>query len=121
MWAIFKIIGAACTEKGSFFGLPTWYKYLEGDNTTGKCVPKFDIDNLNSLWGIALAIAEILLRVASLVAVGFIIYAGFIYMTSGGEPERAKNAKNTIINAVIGLVISLLATAIVAMVGNTIV
>lgn len=117
---LLRIFGAPCTG-GDFFGLPTWYKYL--DSTTdanGKCVPSFDLSTPNSLWGIALAIAEMLLRVAALVAIGYIIYAGFIYMTSGGEAERAKNAKNTIINALVGLVISILAASIIAFVGNTI-
>ncbi len=118
---LFRIFGAPCQSGGDFFGLPTWYKYLEGDTSSGKCVPTFDLANPNNLWGIALAIAEMLLRIASLVAIGFIIYAGFIYMTSGGEPERAKNAKNTIVNAIIGLVISILATAIVTLIGNTLV
>ncbi len=117
---LLRIFGAPCTG-GDFFGLPTWYKYLDGTtDASGKCVPSFDINNPNNLWVIALAIAEMLLRIAALVAIGYIIYAGFIYMTSGGEAERAKNAKNTIINALVGLVISILAASIIAFVGNTI-
>ncbi len=47
------------------------------------------------------------------VAVIFIIIAGIQYITSAGNPERAKRAKDTILYAIIGLVVALFATAIV--------
>lgn len=104
-----------------FFGLPTWYRYLNGEvDSLGKCVPTVNLSNPNSLWGIALAGADILLRIVAMVAVGFIIYAGFQYMTSNGEPEKTKNAKNTIINALVGLVIAMVAATVVSFIGNSI-
>lgn len=109
--------------KGSkkFFGLPHWYEYLAGhEDAFKKCVPTFDWNHPESLWGIGLALIDILLRVVALVAVGFIIYAGFQYMTSNGEPERTKNAKDTILNALIGLVVAIIASTIVSFVGNSI-
>jgi hypothetical protein len=42
-----------------------------------------------------------------------IIYAGFRYVTSGGRDESVKGAKNTILYAIIGLVIVALAQIIV--------
>ena len=56
--------------------------------------------------------------VVGLVAVVMIIVAGFRYITSGGKDESVKGAKNTILYAVIGLVIVALAQVIVKFVLN---
>ena len=42
-----------------------------------------------------------------------IIYGGFKYITSGGNDENTKSAKNTILYALVGLIIVLLAQTIV--------
>ncbi|PIR94260.1 hypothetical protein COT97_02090 [Candidatus Falkowbacteria bacterium CG10_big_fil_rev_8_21_14_0_10_39_11] len=44
--------------------------------------------------------------------VSLMIYAGFLYMTSGGDESKTTKAKKTIINATIGLVIMMSAFAI---------
>ena len=51
--------------------------------------------------------------VVGIVAVLMIIFAGFRYITSGGKNDSVGNAKNTILYAVIGLVIVALAQVIV--------
>lgn len=51
--------------------------------------------------------------VSSLISVSFIIVGGINYMTSTGDPTKAKKARDTIIYALIGLVICALAFAIV--------
>ncbi len=47
------------------------------------------------------------------VAVVYIVIGGVQYMTSGGDSSKVKTAKNTILYALIGLVICVLAFAIV--------
>lgn len=42
---------------------------------------------------------------AGLVLVVYIMYGGFLWMTAGGEAEKIKKARGTIINAIIGIVI----------------
>ena len=51
--------------------------------------------------------------IVGIVAVVMVIYGGFRYVTSGGKQESVTNAKNTLLYAVIGLVIVALAQAIV--------
>lgn len=51
--------------------------------------------------------------VVGIVAVIMIIYGGFRYITSGGDSGNVTNAKNTILYAIIGLVIVALAQFIV--------
>ena len=63
---------------------------------------------------------EIILRIGSVVAIGFVIFGGFQYIISQGEPERIKNSRTTIINAIVGLVVTIFASAIVSLIGNAI-
>lgn len=109
--------GPECGKNSLFLGIfPTWYKYLD---FTESC--KVDIDfasNPAELLKIGLAIIDILLRFGGLVAFGFIIYGGFKFITSQGEPEGVKDAKTTIMNALIGVVIVTLASGIVVYVAG---
>jgi hypothetical protein len=43
----------------------------------------------------------------------FVVLGGFRYITSGGNPQSAARAKDTILYALIGLTITVAATAIV--------
>lgn len=54
-----------------------------------------------------------ILAVLGLVAVIMVIIGGFTYMTSQGDPGKTKKAKDTILYGIIGLIIALLAFAIV--------
>jgi Type IV secretion system pilin len=117
-----------CKEKG-FFSLPTWYKYLDKDveksKQTGQCEVSFNlmengVFNGSDILLVGLAIIDIMVRVAGLVALGFIIYGGFQYMTSQGSPDGTKGALNTILNSAIGLLVAILAAAIVSFIGNSI-
>lgn len=56
---------------------------------------------------------NVLLFVAGAIAVIVIIFGGIRYVTSTGDAARVKQAKDTILYGVIGLVVSLLAFAIV--------
>ena len=46
---------------------------------------------------------------------------GISYVLSQGEPERAKKARGTILNSLIGLAIAIFSTAIVNFIGNTLI
>ena len=49
---------------------------------------------------------------AAVVAVGFIIYGGFQYVLSSGDPGKVRKAKDTLLYSVIGLVVVLIAFVI---------
>ena len=63
-------------------------------------------------------IINIISLLVGAVAVIMLIYGGFRYVTSGGKQESVTAAKNTIIYAIIGLVIVALAQIIVQFVLN---
>jgi len=64
------------------------------------------------------SIIGILSYVVGVAAVIMVIIGGFRYITSNGDSNQISSAKNTIIYALIGLVIAVLARAIVAFVFN---
>ncbi len=63
-------------------------------------------------------IIQIFLGFLGAVALVLIIYAGYLYMTSGGDNTKVEKAKKIIINAVIGLAIIMLSFAIVTFILN---
>lgn len=123
---MFQSFAAACTTH-SFLGIPPWYKYLVDagrmteNKTTHLCeiVGAFEWKGGGDVLLIAMGILDILLRVSGMVAVAFVIYGGIQYITSDGSPDKTKDAQQTIINALIGLVIALIATTAVAFIGRT--
>lgn len=118
--SLFNHFAAGCG--GSFFGLKPWYAYLQLD---GSCnIKSFQLLPDNNSSGdvplILLAIFDDLLRIAALVAIGFVIYGGILYVTSQGSPDQTGKAQNTIINALIGLVVAIASAALVSFIGNRI-
>lgn len=117
-----------CDKSGGFLGLSPWWKYLPTSNfRDGTCdIIRFDF-LMQGVGGqkpspdialVLLAIIDDLLRIAGLVAVGFVIYGAIKLITSQGEPDATANARTTIINALIGVAIAIVAVGFVSFVGR---
>lgn len=117
---MFAAAGDDCSVKGgNFLAFPKWYEYLEGKSDgLGNCAPT--VSGINDVWLIIAACIEILLRVAAIVAVVFIIYSGVLYAISQGSPDKTGQAKNGLINAVIGLALAVSAAAIISFIARSI-
>jgi len=59
------------------------------------------------------------LTAVGVLAVGFLIYGGITFVLSGGDAEKVKKAKKTVLYSLIGLALALLAGVIVSLVINT--
>ena len=70
----------------------------------------------NSLSSVLTTVTNILLFLMGAVSVIMIIIGGFRYVTSQGDQTQMQSAKNTILYAVIGVVVSIAAYAIVSFV-----
>ncbi len=105
---------SACPD--SIFGIPTWYKYLQKENIGGRCSPK--ISSAQDTLPIGLAVLEMLLRLGGLVAVVFVVVGGVKYVISQGEGEAIAKAKSTITNAIVGLVLVMIAVPIISFMGK---
>ena len=112
------VFAADPCPNGSFFGLPAWHKHLDKlpGQDDGGCTPQ--IKGLNDIWKIVAAVTEILLRVATLIAIGFIVYGGILYVLSEGSPDKTSAALKTIINALVGLVISITAAVMISFIAG---
>jgi len=130
-----------CNASTGFFGLVPWYHYLPaGDfgptTSSGANADKSDANldkcDINSNFHILangqnspsavpliiLALIDNLLRIGAMAAVGFVIYGAIRFMTSQGNPDGASKAQSTIINALIGLGIAIVAVSFVTYLGN---
>ncbi|MDP3947235.1 MAG: hypothetical protein Q8Q41_00900 [bacterium] len=63
------------------------------------------VDVLDRLGGWMFAILMI-------VAVMFILYAAFVYLTAGGDPEKVKTASNQLIYAAVAIAVALVAQGV---------
>lgn len=102
-----------------FLGFPAWYRGL----TDGDCTIKNpnDAGGLQSFAAIiVINVVEAMMVLAAYVTAGFLIYGGFMFLTSGGSPEGSAKARKTLLDASIGLVIVLSAVAIIQFVASSI-
>lgn len=101
-------------------GIPPWYEYLDvkyiPNDPVNNCTPA--ISGINDLWLIGLAAIEILTRIAILVSIMFVLYGGIKYSMSRANAERVNSAKSTLIDALTGLIISIVATATISYVAG---
>ena len=64
-------------------------------------------------------IINVVLGVLGVVAVGVVIYGGFLFLTAQGDPGRIKKGKDSITWGIIGLIIALLSWSIINFVLST--
>lgn len=88
----------------------------KGLQAINSAFPETIIQKDSSPTSLIKTIIQYALYLSAIVAVGFVIYGGFLYMTSGGKEDQAKNGRNTLVNALIGLVIIVLSYVIVEVV-----
>lgn len=77
------------------------------------CTSKTSKDPLTGSDGVLAKIINIVSVIAGAAAVIIIIIGGLRYVTSNGDSAKISSAKNTVINALIGIIIIILAKAII--------
>jgi hypothetical protein len=107
---------AACTDQSNILTFPNWYRGVY-TNAGTECNIEFK-GGINDTWIIVANVVEILIQAVGYVAVGFIIFGGFKYITSQGEAAGVTAAKQTITRAVVGLVISIVSVLILNVIVN---
>ncbi len=76
-------------------------------------------ENLFGNDGVFKQITNTVLYIVGVISVVMLIVGGVKYLVSGGDSKRVTDAKNTVLYAIIGLVIALLSFAIVNFVIST--
>ena len=82
-------------------------------STYTNSIAECNVQKDTSLMPTVNTIINVILGVLGLVAVVIIVLGGVQYTTSTGDPAKVKKAKDTILYGIIGLIIALLAFAIV--------
>ena len=103
---------AACPDP-YVFAIPAWYRNLQADDCSVKAPENTPTGVRDFVMKIALNVIQALMVIIAYIAIFFIIKGGFGYITSAGSPEGMTSARKTITNAVIGLIIAILAASIV--------
>lgn len=67
-----------------------------------------DPPQLSGLIGIFDTVAKYIFPIAGLICVIFVVYGGYMWMMSAGDPARVKQAQGTLTWAIIGLVFLLI-------------
>ena len=101
-----------CDVSGRYLlGIPSWDRGLRGFGDCEKIEDQGTLDE-DKFEIIITNITAIATHVAAFIAVGFVIFGGFLFILSSGNTEKTTKARKTIINAAIGLVIAIMARVI---------
>lgn len=77
------------------------------------------VQNLTGVLGIVTYIVKIVYYLFFALAVFFIIWAAFSYLTAGGDPTKVKTASHRLIYAIVAIAVALLAYGIQAIVRSS--
>jgi phosphoglycerol transferase MdoB-like AlkP superfamily enzyme len=74
--------------------------------------PPADLDVIEVLGGLVNWMFYILMIVAAL----FLVFAGFTYLTASGDPDKVKKAHDSVMWALVGVAVAVMARGLVALV-----
>ena len=112
---ICAVFGASVLSTASLSGSAS-AQISEGINTATTSEMKgksIDGDN-----GLVKTVVNVLLWAVGILSVIMIIFSGFRYITSAGDASKTKSAQSTLTYSVVGLIVAIMAYAIVNMVIN---
>lgn len=116
--ATFAIVTPSDTHAREFLGMPSWDDGLNLDSMNN------ETELTNNIVKIASNILTDISVIAAYLVVGYVIYGGYLYMFSSGDPGKAAAGKKTLTHAFIGLAICISAYTIfsairIALIGNS--
>lgn len=93
-------------------GLQAGANSAQGTDQTGNAACLFGGDNCEG-EGIFKTVTNVLLFIIGAIAVIMLVIGGIRYTTSNGQSDQVTAAKNTILYAVVGIIVAILAYAVV--------
>ncbi len=86
--------------------------------TTGLLAQTTQVPEITDFMGIIQDLVDWVFGFLLIVAVLFLLFAAFTYITASGEPEKIKKANQSIMWALIGVAVGLLSKGLVIFVGT---
>lgn len=99
---------------GSFLGFVPWYNGLTDSNCEIRTPNAATLPLSKFVWTIVGNISGDLLLAIGILCVGMIIYNGYLYILSAGDPAKAAKARKGLTAAIVGALIGLVGKAIVS-------
>ncbi len=90
---------------GEFLGISEWNCGINSDISN-------EDDLKSNIWIIAANVAKDITVIATYLVIGYVIYGGYLYTFSGGDPNKIAIGKKTLSQAFIGLAIVMSANVI---------
>ena len=109
------VFGASVLSTASLSGSAS-AQVSEGINTATTSEMKGK--SIDGKDGLIKTVVNVLLWAVGILSVIMIIFSGFRYITSAGDASKTKSAQSTLIYSVVGLIVAIMAYAIVNMVIN---
>lgn len=109
-----------CADKSTILTIRPWFTNLTDANCNIKPIGSNGVTLQQFVSTVIVNIVDMLLQLVAYIAVGFVIWGGFIYLTSGGSPDKAANGQKTVMNALIGVVVAIASVGLVRLVGEAI-
>lgn len=95
-----------CSE--GFLGFRPWYDGLCSGGEIEQ--PQGEDELITYAWTVALNILVDLLVAVGYLALGFVVYGGYLYIMSQGDPGKLAKGKKTLTSAIIGTIIAMVAS-----------
>ena len=110
-------VAAKCGDE-RFLTFPPWYRGLVEKNgeSCDITAPAGKDGVAKFIWTVGLNIVEILIQLVAYISVGYILWGGYTYIRTISNSSNIARGREMIQNAVIGLIISLLAVIVVSFV-----
>lgn len=109
------VFGASVLSTASLSGSAS-AQVSEGINTATTSEMKGK--SIDGDGGLIKTVVNVLLWAVGILSVIMIIFSGFRYITSAGDASKTKSAQSTLTYSVVGLIVAIMAYAIVNMVIN---
>ena len=109
------VFGASVLSTASLSGSAS-AQVSEGINTATTSEMKGK--SIDGDGGLIKTVVNVLLWAVGILSVIMIIFSGFRYITSAGDASKTKSAQSTLTYSVVGLIVAIMAYAIVNMVTN---
>lgn len=111
-----------CDKNGMFLTLKPWYYGVTNTDCSIQVPASVTFgpggEKNAFFWAIGLNVVEDLLQIVAYATVGFMIYGGFLFLTSAGAPEKATAGRKTILNAAVAMIIAMFAVTFVNLVAR---